>query len=227
MAKQTVPLYTVSSGDRVDRARASLAEALGEAQLGDADDGGGFEVTLEADSTGDAEERVREALASSGTGDDFVLRGSITGREMPADDPRQPDDVAEDEAPAPSPDERARGVADAASRVADAARAAAADPERTVGDATSKLADEAPNRVAEVTRRLAANAPGPVEEAAAKLAEEAPKRVEDATRKLADEAPAAAAAAAERAQGMDWKRLSAPLGAAFVALLVIARLRRR
>lgn len=227
MAKQTVPLYTVSSGDRVDRARASLAGALGDAQLGDADDGGGFDVTLDADSSSDAEELVREALASSGTGDDFVLRGSITGREMPADDPRQPEDAADDEPPAPSPDERAGHVADAASRVADAARAAAADPESTVADASSKLADEAPNRVAEVTRRLAANAPGPVEEAAAKLAEEAPKRVQDATRRLADSAPGAAGAAAERVRGTDWKRLSAPLGAGFVALLVIARLRRR
>ena len=145
---------------------------------------------------------------------------------MPADDPRQPED-ADDGAPSPSPEERARGVADAASRVADAARAAKGDPEGKVADATSKLAEEAPNRVAEVTRRLAANAPGPVEEAAAKLAEEAPKRVEDATRKLADEAPAAAGAAAERVQGADWSRLAAPIGAGALALLIIGRLRRR
>ena len=227
MAKQTVPLYTVSSGDRVERARASLSEALGGAELGTPDDAGAFEVALDADSSDDAAERVRTALASSGTGDDFVLRGSITGREMPADDPRQPEHAPDDEAPAPSPDERARGVADAASRVADAARAAASDPERTVADATSQLADEAPNRVAEVTRRLAANAPGPVEEAAAKLAEEAPKRVADATRKLADTGPGAAGAAAARVQGADWRRLAAPLGAGALALIIIGRLRRR
>ena len=227
MAKQTVPLYTVSSGDRVERARASLAEALGDAELGAGDDAGGFEVTLEASSSEEAQERVREALAHSGTGDDFVLRGSITGREMPADDPRQPEDAKEDEPPAPSPAERAGYVADAASRVADAARAAAADPEGTVADATSQLAEEAPNRVAEVTRRLAANAPGPVEEAAAKLAEEAPKRVAGATQKLADEGPAAASAAAERVQGMDWRRMAAPIGAGALALVVIARLKRR
>ena len=196
MAKQTVPLYTVSSGDRVERARTSLSDALSGADLGAADDAGAFEITIDADSADDAQERVREALASSGTGDDFVLRGSITGREMPADDPRQPED-AEDEAPGPSPEERARGVADAASRVADAARAAASDPERTVADATSKLADEAPKRVA------------------------------DATQRLADSAPGTAGAAAERVSGTDWRRLAAPLGGAFVALLVIARLRRR
>src|SRR5688572_10063583 len=113
MAKQTVPLYTVSSGDRVERARTSLGEALGDAELGNADDAGAFEVTLDAGSSDEAQERVREALGTSGTGDDFVLRGSITGREMPADDPRQPED-ADDGAPAPSPEERARGVADAA-----------------------------------------------------------------------------------------------------------------
>ena len=33
MATQTVPLYTVSSGDRVERARTSLSEALSDAEI--------------------------------------------------------------------------------------------------------------------------------------------------------------------------------------------------
>src|SRR5215213_7303052 len=89
MAKQTVALYTVTSGDRVSRARDSLAEALGAAQLGDPDDAGGFEVAVDAESPEAARAIVQEAFAKAGAGDDFVIREGTEGREMPAGDPRQ------------------------------------------------------------------------------------------------------------------------------------------
>ena len=104
MAKQTVALYTVTSGDRVERARTSLAEALGGAELAPADDAGAFDVAVDAETPEEAIALVREAFARAGTGDDFVIRETTEGREMPADDPRQGPDVAgaaDDGAPAP------------------------------------------------------------------------------------------------------------------------------
>src|SRR5918997_4378238 len=89
MAKQTVALYTVTSGERFERARESLAVALGGAKLGDLDDGGILELSIDAKSPEAARELVREAFARAGTGDDFVLTETTEGREMPADDPRQ------------------------------------------------------------------------------------------------------------------------------------------
>ena len=139
MAKQTVALYTVTSGDRVERARTSLAEALAGADLGDPDDAGSFEVALDAESPEAARELVREAFARAGTGDDFVIREGTEGREMADDDPRQ-GDVGKGAAAAAAAGDDAEGRAeggdgaapDPASRVADAAgadsaRAAASD----------------------------------------------------------------------------------------------------
>src|SRR5918998_214688 len=66
MAKQTVALYTVTSGDRVERARSSLAEALGGATLGDPDDAGVFEVSVDAKSAAsDAASTVRDAATGA------------------------------------------------------------------------------------------------------------------------------------------------------------------
>ena len=50
MAKQTVALYTVTSGDRLEAARASLADALGGAKLGDLDEEGHLELSVDAES---------------------------------------------------------------------------------------------------------------------------------------------------------------------------------
>ena len=86
---ETVALYTVTSGERLERARDRLSEALGGATLGDPDSAGVLSVELDAESADDAKSRIRTALAESGTGDDFVLRTTTEGREMPLDDPRQ------------------------------------------------------------------------------------------------------------------------------------------
>ena len=91
MAHQTVALYTVTSGDRLEHARRSLSQALDGAPLGDVDDAGIFELEVDAESPDRARELVSEALARAGTGDDFVLRETTEGREMPAGDPRQGD----------------------------------------------------------------------------------------------------------------------------------------
>jgi hypothetical protein len=89
---QTVGLYVLHEGERSERARAALAEALGAgATLGPADGVGRFDVTLTAPSREAAEQQVRAAFATSGTGDDFTVVTTTAGRELPADDPRQPD----------------------------------------------------------------------------------------------------------------------------------------
>jgi hypothetical protein len=129
MPKQTVALYTLTSGDRVERARESLAIALGDAKLGEPDDAGVFELKVDAKSPKAARELVREAFARAGTGDDFVIREGTKGRAMPADDPRQGD----------TPDRSAR-VADAADAVAAAAAAGTSDTAGSDGDATAEAA---------------------------------------------------------------------------------------
>ena len=87
---ETVSLFTVTSGERLERARERLSEALGGATLGDPDSAGVLSVDVDADDADAASARVRSALADSGTGDDFVLRETTEGREIAPDDPRQP-----------------------------------------------------------------------------------------------------------------------------------------
>jgi hypothetical protein len=99
---ETVALYTVTSGERLERARERLSEALGGATLGDPDSAGVLSVELDAESSADAQERIRTALASSGTGDDFVLRQTTEGRAIPTDDPRQPGAGGESDASTPA-----------------------------------------------------------------------------------------------------------------------------
>lgn len=57
---------------RDKEARAGLAAALPDAEVGEPDDVGVFEVTLEAEDFEDALRRVRDAVAASGT-DDHLL----------------------------------------------------------------------------------------------------------------------------------------------------------
>ena len=128
---ETVALYTVTSGERFERARDRLSEALGGATLGDPDDAGFVSVAVDADSADDAAAAVRSALADSGTGDDFVLRESTEGREIPADDPRQPG--AGDKASASTPPGEIGGDA-----AADAVREAAGASTTPGGGATPK-----------------------------------------------------------------------------------------
>ncbi len=87
-----VGLYVLHQGPRADKALMALAEALGEtATLGPPDDVGRFDAQVTAESPDAATERVRAALRTSGTGDDFTIVTTAKGREMPSDDPRQPD----------------------------------------------------------------------------------------------------------------------------------------
>ena len=148
MAQQTVPLYTVSSADRVEQARSSLAEALADAKLGDADDAGSFDVSIDAESPEEARRLVEEALARAGTGNDFVIRETTEGREIPADDPRQAPGAGvaategEEEA-GERPSDRSARVADAASAVAAAAEAARSGDTDAAKEALSDAAGSA------------------------------------------------------------------------------------
>ncbi|HEV3000626.1 MAG TPA: hypothetical protein VGW75_07795 [Solirubrobacteraceae bacterium] len=147
MAKQTVALYTVTSGERVERARTSLADALGDAKLSDPDEAGAFEVAVDAESPDAARELVREAFARAGTGDDFVIRESTEGREMPADDPRQ------------GPGADGDG-ADPAGRVAEAASAVAAAASGAAREAAGSDAAGAARAAASSARDAASGAGG-------------------------------------------------------------------
>lgn len=242
MAKQTVALYTVTSGDRVSRARDSLAEALGNTQLGDPDDAGGFEVSLDAESPEAARELVREAFARAGTGDDFVIQEGTEGREIPAGDARQSGDEAsattagtseaEDTADAlPSGEEGGEGEAfagdsggsngggDRASLVADAASAVAAAASSAASGDTD-AAREAASSAAEAARTLAAEAAENVREAASSAREAVDEKGVGGA--ASDYASSAAGAAQER----DWSRF-APIGAGLFLLLVLRRMRGR
>jgi hypothetical protein len=224
MAKQTVALYTVTSGDRVSRARDSLAEALGDAQLGEPDDGGSFEVALDAESPEEAIALVREAFRRAGTGNDFVIREGTEGREMPAGDPRQ---AGEDETPTtavgagddaevppddPAPaSDRASSIADAASAVAAAASSARA------GD--SDAAREAATTAAEAARTAAAEAAEAVRAAASSAREAVDEKG------VGGAASDYASGAATAAQKRDWSQF-APIGAGLLLLIVLRRMRR-
>ena len=199
MAKQTVAVYTLTSGRRVNRARTSLAEALTDADIGDPDDAGVFELSIDAESPEEACALVRDAFGRAGTGDDFVIRETTEGREMPADDPRQ----GTEGGAAAGPDRSAR-VADAASAVAAAASGAAS----SAGDS----AREAATSAAESARAAATSAADSVREAVDE------KGVSGAASDYAS-------TAADAARQSPLRRL-API-AGLIVLLAIVRRRRR
>jgi hypothetical protein len=58
---------------RDEEAREQLAAALPEAEIGDADDLGTFEITIKAGDLEDALQRVWDAVAASGTDDHVVF----------------------------------------------------------------------------------------------------------------------------------------------------------
>jgi hypothetical protein len=58
---------------RDQEARAELAAALPDAEVGEADDIGAFEITVEADDQEQALQRVWDAVAASGTDDHIVF----------------------------------------------------------------------------------------------------------------------------------------------------------
>ena len=58
---------------RDQEARAQLAAALPDAEVGEPDDVGTFDITLDAEDLDDALERVWDAVAASGTDDHIVF----------------------------------------------------------------------------------------------------------------------------------------------------------
>jgi hypothetical protein len=257
MAKQTVPLYTVTSGDRVSKARDSLADALGGAQLGDPDDAGGFEVSVDAESPEAARDLVREAFARAGTGDDFVIREGTEGREMPADDPRQADDEASpttevgatDEPAAvggegdagraaPAAAEGAPGGVEAGGGEEAAAAAAGGDEgEPSSGDRASLVADAASAVAAAASSaragdtdaaREAATAAAEAARTAAGEAAEAVREAASSARQAVDE-KGIGGAASDYASAAQGRDWSrfAPIGAGLLLLIALRRMRRR
>jgi hypothetical protein len=72
--RHVVTMLMLHSGTPRDRqARAELAAALPEAEVGEPDEVGVFEVELEAEDLEDALRRVWDAVAASGTDDHIVF----------------------------------------------------------------------------------------------------------------------------------------------------------
>ncbi|HEV2813833.1 MAG TPA: hypothetical protein VGW10_11335 [Solirubrobacteraceae bacterium] len=255
MAKQTVALYTVTSGDRVERARTSLAEALGDARLGDPDDAGVFQLAIDAESPEEARKLVREAFGKAGTGDDFVIRETTEGREIADDDPRQGTEggVAEPQTPAsdaaaPESDAAAPDP-DAAAAGSDAAASAPAAEEGSEGSGDGS-GGAAPDRAAVVADAASAVAAAATGSGSAEDAKAAVSDVADSARSAAESAAESVRSAAESAAGsvrsaVDEKGVSgaasdyasaagtsplrklAPIGGFLLALVLIRRRKRR
>jgi hypothetical protein len=72
--RQEITMLMLHDGTPRDQeARAQLAAALPEAEVGEPDDVGVFEVSLEADDLDDALLQVWDAVAASGTDDHIVF----------------------------------------------------------------------------------------------------------------------------------------------------------
>jgi hypothetical protein len=72
--RYAIGMLMLHSGTPRDRqARAELAAALPEAEVGEPDDVGAFEVALDAEDQEDALTRVWDAVAASGTDDHIVF----------------------------------------------------------------------------------------------------------------------------------------------------------
>jgi hypothetical protein len=210
MSQQTVALYTVTSGDRLEQARASLAEALGGASLGEVDDAGVFELNLDAESPDQARALVQEAFARAGTGDDFVIRETTEGREVAPDDPRQ---AGADQAAAERAASRGaeNGGSDPAGSVADAAQSVAAAATGAASRVQSAAEDSG---AADKARDLAGQARQAAEDSGAA----------DKARELGGQAASTASAAAE---GRPWVKTLAPFAGLAILLIVLRRGTRR
>ena len=256
MAQQTVALYQVKSGRRAKKAHKSLAEALGEAEIGEPDDAGSFDISIDAESPQEAREIVRDALARAGTGADFVLRESTEGREIPPDDPRQGGD-GKPEATAKRTRTRREAAAEKDGESAETMDAAAAETTRgPAAETTEEPTGEAPTTGEAETTDEGEAAPDPaarvlsaadaVAAAASKArsgdtdaAKEAAKEAASAAREAASEAASsvrstidekgvggAASDYAGQVQQSQWQRF-APIGGLLLLLMIVRRRRRR
>jgi hypothetical protein len=69
-----VTMLMLHHGSQRDQeARAQLATALPDAEVGEPDDAGAFDITLDAEDLDDALTRVWDAVAASGTDDHIVF----------------------------------------------------------------------------------------------------------------------------------------------------------
>lgn len=73
MAQHSVALQCLDRGVRCEQARRNLADALGAADVPPHDEGGIFEVDVEADDFEGALARVWDAIATSGSDDDVAF----------------------------------------------------------------------------------------------------------------------------------------------------------
>lgn len=67
--RHAVALQQLDRGERADRARRAVVEAVPDATFSEPDETGVFEVSVEADSYEDALERVWDAIAAAGADD--------------------------------------------------------------------------------------------------------------------------------------------------------------
>ncbi len=73
MSERAIGMVMLTRGQRGERAREALADALPGGEVGEVDDDGTFEVTVEADDQEEALEQVWNAVAASGTDDHLAF----------------------------------------------------------------------------------------------------------------------------------------------------------
>lgn len=71
--RQVVGMHMLHHSERAERAQAALGEALPDADVGDADDTGNFEISVEADDHQAALDRVWNAMAAAGADEHIVF----------------------------------------------------------------------------------------------------------------------------------------------------------
>ena len=69
MSRHSVGMVLLTRGERAERARRALADALPGGEVGEVDEDGTFEVHVDADGQNEALEQVWNAVAASGADD--------------------------------------------------------------------------------------------------------------------------------------------------------------
>ena len=232
MAQQTVALYQVKSGRRAKKAHKSLAEALGEATIGEPDDAGSFDISVDAESPQEAREIVRDALARAGTGAEFVLRESTEGREIPPDDPRQGGD-GKPEAKATTGTPEAPSAESLDAEAAESTRgpdAETTDEGEPAPDPSARVLSAADAVAAAASKARSGDTDAAKEAAkeAASAAREAASEAASSIRSTIDEKGVGGAASdyAGQVQQSQWQRF-APIAGLLLLLMIVRRRRRR